>query len=214
MKRRTLVAGTAALAVAAFAGGTYILNNQQQSKLATAAAAGDLLVRPHSPTLGPAGAPVTIVEFFDPSCEACRAFYPLVKQIMWRFPGQVRVVLRYAALHKGSDEAVKIIEAARLQNVFEPVLEALLDAQPTWAKHEGPDLAKAWDAAASAGLDIEKAKGDLNSPAILDALNQDTADLQALGISKTPTFFVNGQPLVDFGPQGLLELVQNEIEKS
>jgi protein-disulfide isomerase len=31
----------------------------------------------HSPVLGPQGAPVTIVEFFDPACETCHAFYPI-----------------------------------------------------------------------------------------------------------------------------------------
>lgn len=214
MKRRTLVAGTAVLAAVAFAGGAYILNHKRRSELVATEASGDLLLRPHSPILGPEHAPVTIVEFFDPSCEACRAFYPFVKQIMWRFPGQVRVVLRYAALHKGSDEAVKILEAARLQNVFEPVLEALLDAQPAWALHEGPKLDRAWEAAAGAGLDTEQAKRDRNSPGILATLDQDAEDLQALNITKTPTFFVNGKPLVDFGPQGLLELVQDAVESS
>ncbi|MFS8328883.1 thioredoxin domain-containing protein, partial [Vreelandella titanicae] len=34
-------------------------------------------MRSHSPILGREDAPVTIVEFFDPACEACRAFYPL-----------------------------------------------------------------------------------------------------------------------------------------
>ncbi len=45
-----------------------------------------LLVRPYSPVLGPAQAPVTIVEFLDPACEACRAFAPVVKQIMFLYP--------------------------------------------------------------------------------------------------------------------------------
>ena len=45
------------------------------------------LVRPHSPIMGRADAPVTIVEFFDPACETCRAFYPIVKKIMAEHPG-------------------------------------------------------------------------------------------------------------------------------
>lgn len=35
-----------------------------------------------APVLGPVNAPVTIVEFFDPACESCRAMYPYVKQIL------------------------------------------------------------------------------------------------------------------------------------
>lgn len=98
------------------------------------------LERFHSPTLGRQDAPVTIVEFFDPACEACRAFHPIVKQIMAQHPDQIWVVLRYAAFHDGSDEAVRILEAARLQGLFELVLEALYAAQPVWANHSRPNL--------------------------------------------------------------------------
>ena len=61
---------------------------------------------------GPSEAPVTIVEFFDPSCEACRAFYPFVKNILTQYPDDVRLVLRYAAFHGGSDQAIGTLEAA------------------------------------------------------------------------------------------------------
>ena len=84
------------------------------------------LIRAHSPVIGRADAPVAIVEFLDPSCEACRAFYPLVKQILDAFPGQTKLVIRFAPLHDGSDEAVGILEAARIQDIYLPVLEKLL----------------------------------------------------------------------------------------
>jgi len=50
---------------------------------------GSRLVRMHTPIIGPQNAPVTIVEFFDPACETCRAFYPIVKQIMAQHPDKV-----------------------------------------------------------------------------------------------------------------------------
>ena len=83
------------------------------------------LVRDYSPVIGPDKAQVTIVEFFDPACEACRAYYPYVKQIMAAFPGDVRLVLRYVLFHRGSEEAVTILEAARLQNLFVPFVAHL-----------------------------------------------------------------------------------------
>ncbi|MBY0566024.1 MAG: thioredoxin domain-containing protein [Hyphomonadaceae bacterium] len=179
---------------------------------APAAPRWDVYVREHSPVIGPRNAPVTIVEFFDPSCEACRAFYPIVKQIMAQYPNDVRLVLRYTPLHEGSEEAVRILETARRQNVFEPVLEALFVEQPQWATHGGPQLERAWAAAEAAGLDQARARAAMQSPRITAALNQDIADATTLGVRGTPTFFVNGEPLPSFGPQQLYDLVRAEVE--
>ena len=131
MNRRSLLIGASALGLAAFAGGTIILNRRRAAEaeaLAAATPTADqaLLIREYSPSFGPADAPVTLVEFFDPSCEACRAYHPVVQEIRRQFPTQVRVVLRYTVFHEGSDEAVRILEAARMQDKFEPVLDALL----------------------------------------------------------------------------------------
>lgn len=212
-RRQYLVTGTAAAATGMFAAGAYYVFANRPRELAVPVAVPSELVRPHSPVLGPADAPVTIVEFFDPSCEACRAFHPIVKQILDRFPGKVRVVIRYAAFHRGSDEAVRILETARLQGLFVPVLEALLDAQPQWATHDAPRLEVAWNAAAGAGLDVDRARRERLMPHIAAALNFDAADVASLGVRRTPTFYVNGKPLVDFGPQQLFELVRMEVEK-
>ncbi|MBK9131819.1 MAG: DsbA family protein [Gammaproteobacteria bacterium] len=177
----------------------------------TAAPDSGVLVRPYSPVLGPAEAPVTIVEFFDPACEACRSFYPVLKQILAMFPGDVRLVMRYTPFHQGSDEAVRILEAARMQALFEPVLEALLARQPEWAIHGAPDLALAWDIAGAAGLDLVRARADAAIPAIDVVLTEDLADTQSAGVTQTPTFFVNGKPLSSFGARQLLDLVESEV---
>lgn len=176
------------------------------------AAPGDnVLVRAHSPSVGPVAAKVTIVEFFDPACEACRALYPIVKQTMAQYPGEVRLVLRYAPLHQGSDEAVRILETARLQKIFIPVLEALLARQPEWAAHGSMDLDRAWTIAGDAGLDLKKARQARLSAKITAVLDQDIADLKTVGVSQTPTFFVNGKPLQEFGVRQLQDLVRGEV---
>ena len=76
------------------------------------------LVRMHSPVFGPQAAPVTIVEFFDPACETCRAFYPIVKDLMAQYPNDVRLVIRYAPFHQGSDQVVKLLEASKSQGAY------------------------------------------------------------------------------------------------
>lgn len=174
---------------------------------------GSRLVRMHTPIIGPQNAPVTIVEFFDPACETCRAFYPIVKQIMAQHPDKVRLALRYAPFHHGSDQVVKLIEAARKQGLYTPVLEALLAAQPEWADHAAPNIGIAFEAATRAGLDMERARQDMETPEIQAVLAQDIEDLTALQVSKTPTFFVNGRSLPSFGPEQLARLVAEEVGK-
>ena len=85
------------------------------------------------------------------------------------------VVLRYTVFHEGSDEAVRILEAARMQDKFEPVLDALLEQQPGWAVHGSPEMDVAWEIAGAAGLDPEKAETDQFFPGITGILNQDAA---------------------------------------
>lgn len=211
-RRQTIVISAAAAAAAVFgASAFYYDRSGRNSRVGVGPDSSDVYVRPHSPVIGQADAPVTIVEFFDPSCEACRAFYPIVKDILARYPDDVRLVLRYAAFHEGSDQAVGILEAARRQDLFEPVLEALLAAQPEWALHGSPNLDRAWQVAASAGLDVERARADLSSTEIAAVLDQDTKDVKTLGVEQTPTFFVNGKSLESFGPQQLLNLVESEV---
>jgi protein-disulfide isomerase len=172
------------------------------------------LVRAHSPVIGPAQARVTVVEFFDPSCEGCRAFHPFVKQLLAENAGQVRVVMRYAPFHQGSDEAILILEVARLQGRFEAVLEALLQRQPEWAAHGAPDLPLAWKIAADVGLDISPAQRQAAMDRTRGILEQDMADVKTVGIEKTPTFYVNGRPLERFHPEELRLLVQQEIRRA
>ena len=219
MNRRTLLIGASALGLAAFGGGAFVLNRRRQTEADAAAAAAPavdptLLVRSYSPSFGPVDAPVTLVEFFDPSCEACRAFHPVVQEIRRQFPTQVRVVMRYTVFHEGSDEAVRILETARMQDKFEPVLDALLEQQPGWAVHGAPQLDIAWEIAGAVGLDLDKAEGDMLFPGITGILNQDMADVEALDIRQTPTFFLNGRRLENFSAESLIADVRFAVEHS
>ena len=214
MKSRWLMAGAVGVVVLAFIAGIAIYRDRSTQQAATALQAGsEALVRAHAPVFGNPQAKVTIVEFFDPSCETCRAFYPVVKGIVNASFGQVRLVLRYAPLHPGSDRAVQILEAARLQGKYWPALEKALADQPRWAAHGNPQPELIWESIADTGLDMAKARADASSPAIADALRQDIADMQALKVRATPGFFVNGRPLTNFGQAQLKALVDEELAK-
>lgn len=174
---------------------------------------GDVYERPYSPHIGPVDAKVTIVEFFDPACSACRTFYQVVKEIVTRHPDDVRLVLRYVPFHRGSETVVKMLEAAREQNIFGQVLEALLKDQDQWASHQKPNLDRAWELAEMAGLNVALATTVMNSEETKAVIEQEKADIDALNIQRTPTFYVNKRPLTHLGPQELYQLVVSEMKK-
>ena len=213
--KKVTVIGVVALLALFF----YFGMNAYQSRVQTAQdvqvrAEQTRLVRMHSTVFGPQDAPVTIVEFFDPACETCRAMYPIVKSLMAQHGDSVKLVLRYAPFHQGSDQVVKLLEAAKNQGKYQPVLEALLAAQPDWADHGQPNLEIAFKAAEQAGLDMARARQDIEKPGMQALLQQDIEDLTALQVTKTPTFFVNGRSLPSFGPDQLAALVAEEVAKT
>lgn len=214
MNRRGLILSVLALGAAGFGGATWfaIRPGPVAEAEPVAPELAEAMIRPYSPILGPADAPVTIVEFFDPACEACRAFHPIVKDIMAEHGEAVRVVIRYTPFHgAASEEAIRVLEAARMQDVYVPVLEAVLREQPRWASHGAPAPGLILQVAATAGLDAEAARSQMLAPGVVAILNQDRADVETVGIRQTPTFFVNGKPLDPFGEAELRRLVAAEV---
>ena len=214
MKKSTLVLASAVVLASAFGAGAYYYKAQQAEEIGNLAAnAGSVFVRAASPSLGAESAKVQLVEFFDPACEACRMIYPFVKSLLRTHDGKLRLTLRYAPFHEGSDYVVKVLEAARLQGqeVYWKSLEAILASQPSWADHGRPNPQMVWDFLEGTGLDIPKAKQDLNNPGIAALMKQDAKDLATLKINKTPSFFINGKPLTEFGQNQLRVQVEKEI---
>ena len=216
MKHRKLIIFLVlGMAFVAFLVGVNLYQSRVQSaQELQVAGQAERLVRMHSPVIGPSEAPVTIVEFFDPACETCRAFYPVVKELMQQYPTEVRLVIRYAPFHQGSEQVVKLLESARRQDKYLAVLEAVLAAQPQWADHGTPNLELAYKAAEQAGLDMQRARADIAAPALDALVLQDVRDLTAVKVEKTPTFFVNGRPLSSFGHKQLADLVEQEVSKT
>lgn len=170
------------------------------------------LVRFHTPTLGPANAKVHLVEFLDPACEGCRAFYPLVKQIMAEHPGRVRLWVRYVPIHKGADFTVKALEAARAQGKFWEALELLFARQDVWTRHHTVMPKQVLEVLSGiGGLDMERLRKDMSNPEFQRIVEQDIADAKAVKVLQTPTFYINGKPLSEFGFDQLRAQVRQEV---
>ena len=170
------------------------------------------LVRPHTPTLGPANAKVHLVEFLDPACEGCRAFYPVVKQIMAENPGKIRLWVRYVPIHRGADFVVKALEAARVQGKFWESLELLFAKQDEWTRHHAVMPKQVLDVLSGiSGLDMERLRRDMSNPEFARIAEQDMADAKAVKIMQTPTFYINGKPLTEHGFEHLRAQIKQEI---
>lgn len=227
MRKDVLIMGAIVLAVvviAYFGAGYYRTSVQQERKpvanTATTAPAGQL-IREDSPTMGPADAKVTLVEFYDPECESCAAFGPTVKKIYSDYGGKVRLVMRYMPLHKNSMTAATFIEAAGEQGKYWEAQELLFKKQPEWGEKHGappdpnaPPINVLFDKyAKELGLDMEKAKASINARKFEEKIKRDQKDGQGLGVRRTPTFFVNGRELARFGEADLRALIDEELKK-
>ncbi len=171
----------------------------------------ELFVRPHSQILGSDDAKVTLVEFMDPACVSCAAFSPLLKQMLNRYPGKLKLVIRYAPFQKGAENSIKILEAAKKQGKYWQTLELLLSSQSEWANHHNPQSDTIWQLLPQAGVDVDKIRKDMDDPKIAAIIKQDMADAKTLNVRRTPGFFVNGRPLQNFGAKPLRELIKSEI---
>mgnify|MGYP001590366689 CR=1 FL=1 len=215
MKQKTIFIVAAIFILLGFVLSVMLYNSQKEETanqfVETNSAA---LVRMHSPTVGKADAPVTIVEFLDPACETCRKFYPLVKQMMADNPGKIRIVLRYAPFHAGSDKVVAMLEAAKKQGKFWEALEILLSFQSGWTKNHTANPEAAWQVLQRIGLDMVQMNQDMNATETINVIKQDLADAKTLNVTMTPEFFVNGKPLPSFGFEQLKALVDEAVVES
>jgi len=213
MKRRAIAVFGVAGLIAASVAAVSLYKSQQAAEVEALGAAyhAPPFVRDYSQSLGPDNARVVLVEFFDPGCETCRAFAEPVKELVESHKGKVRLVLRYAPFHEGADTMVKALEAARRQGKYWETLQLLYDKQPDWADHHHPRPDAMWEFFPAVGLDLVQLGEDMRDPGIEALVQQDVADAKTLGVRKTPTFIVNGEPLQRFGMRELESLVRAKV---
>ena len=215
MNRKILFLSGIALILLAFISAAVLYKNQEATSKGTAATKNqDILERQGAPVKGPVDARVTIVEFFDPACGTCADFYPLVQRLINQYPGKVRVMMRYAPLHTGSDQVVKMLEAAHQQGKYWQALEMLFNNQRRWIVNHVSQPMRARGILNGVAMDHQKLNADMNQPGLIQAIQQDVEAAQALNVRATPEFFVNGRPLPSFGYEQLSLLVKEAVEEA
>lgn len=160
-------------------------------------------------------APVTIEEFADFQCPPCAAVAGLVYNLEQDFPGKLRVVFRQYPLdvHKNARLAALGAEAAALQGKFWDMHKQLFLKQQEWSKSE--DFQPALIGyAKEIGLDPVRFAKDLQSEKAVTRLKQDRERATSLGVTSTPTLFINGKLVSAEGrtPDGFRAAIQKVID--
>jgi protein-disulfide isomerase len=162
-----------------------------------------------APVRGEVSAPVTVIEFTDFHCPFCRRVQPTLMQLLTKYKGKVRLVFRHFPIDQLHPTARKASEAAwcaqqqgKFWEYHDGLFEAGNDASP----------AALGKIASKVGLDEAQFEACTESTEASAAVNSDLEEAQRLGLTGTPTFFINGRPLVGGLPlDAFTEIIDEEL---
>jgi protein-disulfide isomerase len=175
------------------------------------------------PSIGPADAPVTIVEFSDFQCPYCRLGAYSLNTVLKKYPTQVRVVFRSFPLdqacnrkiermmHVHACDAAKAAHCAHKQGKFVPVYEKLFENQETLTASPPGIVSKL---SLEAGIDGGQFNACMAAPETGAAVSRDIEEGINLGIQSTPTFFINGHRVEGGKPPLIWAAIIDEILKT
>ena len=155
---------------------------------------------------GNPNAPVTLEEFADFECPSCGTYYSELKKIEADYGDKLRVIFRefplYPTPHRHALIAAQAAEAAGLQARFWEMHDKLYENQKPWS--DANDVLPIFiQFAKDIGIDPDRFARDLNGEVVAARITHDGIRAHALGVTGTPTFFVNGKPPDNFSPDGL-----------
>lgn len=140
---------------------------------------------------------ITMVEYADFQCPACKAYSPIIKNLLGLYPEQLKIVFKHfpiSTIHKNAVAAGIAAEAAGRQNKFFKFGDILYEKQEEWANLSDPQE-KFLSYAKEIGLDIEKFKQDQKDPSIPKLIEDDRNEGIKNGVNSTPSFFIDGEKL-------------------
>jgi protein-disulfide isomerase len=148
-------------------------------------------VGPRDHALGPADAPVTLVEYGDFECPFCGRAYPELKRVLRKLGPKVRFVFRHFPLgeeHPHAQHAAEVAEAAAAQGKFWEMHDLLYQRQSALGDEDLIAYAR------ELGLDANRALRELAAHVYAARVREDVLNGMQSGVSGTPRFFINGRP--------------------
>ncbi len=160
------------------------------------------------PVKGSAKAVVTIVEFTDFECPSCARQHPILDRIVSEFGDRVRLVVRDFPLsqHANARKAAEAAEAAREQGKYWEYATVLFRNQSAL----GVDKLRQY--ATEVGLDRARFDASLDSGKFAEKIQRDLVDGRRLGISGTPTLYVNGRRISDNSYASLKSAIETALK--
>ena len=157
--------------------------------------------------VGPADAKATIVVFSDYQCPYCARLERYIEQVMASFPDEVKLVVKHFPLtgHPFSRQGAMAALAAGKQGKFWEFHRQLLE------NHDDLNEQKALDIAAKLGLDMERFAKDRKSAESRLLIEKDLENGRAIGVTGTPTAFINGKQIRNQELGKLPELIFREL---
>jgi len=165
---------------------------------------------PEDFSVGPADAPVTVVEFFDYRCGFCKRSAEWAINLPEQYDGQVRVVFKeYPLLSPESEKAALAAIAAGRQDKYIEMHMALMELD----NGSGFDAAAIDAAAESVGLDVAKMRADMTSLDVQRAVSRAKSLGRSVGVSGTPNFYVGNKVVQAANTQAVEALIEEELSK-
>jgi protein-disulfide isomerase len=162
------------------------------------------------PSRGPADAPVQIVEFSDFQCPFCQQSVATIERVLKEYGDRVRLVYRHFPLpnHPDAWPAAEASLCAAEQDQFWPFHDRLFANQDKLA------VSALKQHAADLGLDTAAFDACVDSRRHQAAVQADMETAQALGVTGTPAFFINGRPLGGAQPfPRFKEVIDEELQR-
>jgi protein-disulfide isomerase len=168
-----------------------------------------------SPSLGPANAPVTLVEFSDFECPVCRNLHDALRGLLANYP-QVRVVFKDYPLEQIHPWARTAAIAGRCAYQLDPqafwkMYDLIYDGQETISAENA--WGKMTDFAVQSGLNPDAFHACMASPEAGVAVNASRDNGIQLEVNSTPTIFVNGRRIVGADPHTLEQYIKYELDQ-
>ncbi len=162
-----------------------------------------------SPVIGAPAAPVTLTAFMDFQCPYCSREFPVLEQLLKKYPNDLKVIIKHFPLrsHKFAAEAAVAALAADKQGKYLELTRILMKN----FRSLNEETLKTY--AEEVGVDLEKLQQDRQDSAHSQQIKNDRQLARKAGVRGVPSLYINGLPVKNRSLQGMAAMIDQELKK-